>query len=140
MNLSKHLTLEQVIRSETAKRLNISNTPTEEHLNNLKTLAEAIYEAIYEFMEGKLYISSGYRGYGLNKAVNGVKTSYHCKGEALDIVSTHPTKTNKDLFEYIKNNLTFSELIWEKGNIHNPKWVHVGYDKNNLKKEILTIK
>lgn len=138
MNLSKNLTLDQVTKSNTAKKQGISNIPTDEHIANLKTLAEAIFEPVYAFMEGKIYISSGYRGYALNKAVNGSKTSYHCRGMALDLVSTHPTKTNKDLFNFIKDKLQFSELIWEKGTSLNPAWVHVGYEKNKLKKEVFT--
>ncbi len=133
--ISEHLELAELIRSESAKRLGVSNMPTEAHLANLKILAEQVFEPIRNHFRCPIYISSGYRSQALNNAIGGVKGSHHLKGMAIDIDmdGTDNGVTNKDIFEYIKNNITFTQLI----NEFDYSWVHVSYDENNLKKEIL---
>lgn len=138
--LSEHLTVADVVKSTTATVKKIKNIPTDIDLINLKNLAEHIWEPIWTFMEGYVVISSGYRSKALNEAVKGSKTSFHCKGMALDLMSTHPTKTNKDLYLFIKDHLDFTELGWEKYYKGQPVWVHIGYDINRSKeKEIFTV-
>ena len=138
MNLSKYLTLQECIKSNTASRLGISNVPSEEHLNNLKKVAEHVFEPIREHFGVKIGISSGYRSTRLNKAVKGSSTSDHCFGKALDIdADIFGGVTNKEIFDFIKNNLEFKQLIWEYGDDKNPAWVHVSYDKNNNTKTVL---
>jgi zinc D-Ala-D-Ala carboxypeptidase len=140
MKLSEHLTLAEIIRSESAKRLGISNQPTSEHLDNMKILAENIFEPIRRHFDSPIYVSSGYRSEALNKAIKGSKTSQHCKGQAMDIDMDGSDITNNDVFYYIKNNLNFQQLIAEFPVDGKLSWVHVGYDKNNLKNEILIAK
>lgn len=138
--LSEHLTVADVVRSTTATVNKIKNLPSEIELDSLKQLAEHIWEPIWVYMEGYVTISSGYRSKALNTAVKGSSTSFHCKGMALDLISTHPTKTNKDLFMYIKDHLDFTELGWEKYYKGQPVWVHIGYDSTRSKeKEIFTV-
>lgn len=132
MQLSKHLSLAEVTRSETAKRKGISNQPTPEHLENFKLLAEKVFEPIRLHFDSPIHISSGYRSAALNKAVGGSKTSQHCSGEAIDIDMDGSSKgiTNKMVFDFIKDNLEFDQLIWEMGNDSNPDWVHVSYESS----------
>lgn len=141
MNLSEHLSLKEVITSDTAKRLGISNQPTPEHLNNLKLVAEKIFEPIRNHFDKPIKVSSGYRSKELNSAIPGSSlTSQHCSGEALDLDQDDmPTGvTNKMVFEYIKNNLNFDQLIWEFGSDSNPDWVHVSYESTGKqRKQIL---
>ena len=130
MNLSKHLTLFEMTRSSTAKRKGISNQPTEQHIENMKVLAEKIFEPIRRHFNSPIYISSGYRSAALNKAIPGSsKTSQHSSGEAVDIDmdNTGSKVTNTEIFNWIKDNLKFDQLIWEFGNETNPDWVHVSY-------------
>lgn len=130
MQLSEHLTLAEVIKSNTAKRLGIDNTPTPEHLANLKLVAENIFEPIRNYFNKPIYVSSGYRSKALNSATPGSSpTSQHCKGEALDLDqdAVNIGITNKMVFDYIKANLSFDELIWEYGTNTSPDWVHVSY-------------
>lgn len=139
--ISEHLTVADVVRSTTATVKKIKNIPTEEELQHLKDLAEHVYEPVWVYMEGLMVITSGYRSKALNTAVKGSTTSFHCKGMGIDLMSTHPHKTNKDLFNFIKDNLNFTELGWEKYYKDQPVWVHVGYDKNRCtEKEIFTVK
>ena len=126
MKLSEHLELSEVIRSESAKRNGISNMPTAEHIENFKILAAKVFEPIREHFGVPIRISSGYRSAELNKCVNGSATSQHSTGEAIDIDQDQTTITNKQVFEYIKDNLAFDQLI----NEFNYAWVHVSYKAN----------
>jgi len=128
--LSQHLSLAEVTKSNTAKRLGIENLPTEKHLENLKQLAVNIFEPIRVHFGKPIYISSGYRSKELNAAVpNSSRTSQHCIGEALDLDQDgfNSIITNVMIFNYIKDNLLFDQLIWEYGTNNNPDWVHVSY-------------
>ena len=128
MQISKHLSLAEVIRSETAKRKGISNMPTPEHLENFKLLAEKVFEPIREHFGVPIHISSGYRSKELNKAIGGSLSSEHCKGRAIDIDvdGSASSLTNKQVFDFIKENLDFNQLI----NEFDYSWVHVSYNPN----------
>jgi zinc D-Ala-D-Ala carboxypeptidase len=126
MKISEHLSLSEVIRSESAKRNGISNMPTAEHIENFKILAAKVFEPIREHFGVPIRISSGYRSAELNKCVNGSATSQHSSGEAIDIDQDYTTITNKQVFEYIRDNLTFDQLI----NEFDYSWVHVSYKAN----------
>ena len=107
MKISEHLDLSELIRSESAKRNGISNMPIELHINNLKLLAENIFEPIRNNFRCPILISSGYRSKELNTKVGGSATSQHSSGEAidLDMDGTPNGVTNKMIFDFIKNNL-----------------------------------
>ena len=137
MKLSEHLDLSEVTRSDMAKRKGISNEPTPEHLENFKKLAENIFEPIRKHFNQPIFISSGYRSKELNTAIGGSLTSQHCSGEAIDIdMDGHSnTVTNKAVFDYIKSNLNFDQLIWEFGTDSNPDWVHVSYESTGRQRK-----
>lgn len=141
MLLSENLSLAEVTKSSTAKRLGIDNNPTPEHLENLKLVAKHIFQPIREHFKKPINVSSGYRSKALNDATPGSSpTSQHCTGEALDLDQDEMNTgiTNKMVFEYIKNNLNFDQLIWEFGNDQNPDWVHVSYESTGRqRKQIL---
>ncbi len=137
MQLSEHLNLAEVTRSETAKRKGISNMPTPEHLENFKNLAINIFEPIRKHFGKPIHISSGYRSKELNTAIGGSLTSQHCSGEAIDIDMDGSANgiTNKQVFDYIKQHLNFDQLIWEFGTSANPDWVHVSYKTNGKQRK-----
>jgi len=136
MIITKNLTLEELIHSDTAKAKGIDNSPTNEHLKYLIEIANNIFQPLRDGIGKPIRISSGYRSEKLNKAVGGSKTSQHNKGQALDLVATTGF-TNKDIFDYIKKHLEFDQMIWEFGNNNNPDWVHVSYNKGKNRKQIL---
>ena len=137
MKLSEHLDLSEVVRSESAKRKGISNMPTAEHIANFKVLAEKIFEPIRIHFRCPIIISSGYRSKELNAAIGGSATSQHCSGEAIDIDmdGTPNGVTNRMVFDYIKDNLVFDQLIYEFGNSENPDWVHVSYESTGKQRK-----
>jgi len=138
MQLSKHLSLAEVVRSETAKRKGISNMPTDAHIANFKLLAEKVFEPIRTHFGKPIHISSGYRSEALNKAIGGSLTSQHCSGEAIDIDMDGTAVTNAQIFNFIKDNLNFDQMIWEFGTDTNPDWVHVSYESTGKqRKQIL---
>ena len=137
MKLSKNLSLAEVVRSETAKRLDIDNTPTKEHLENLKVIAENVFQPIRDHFQCPIHVSSGYRGDELNKAIKGASTtSLHRTGQALDIDMDYTDVSNKEVFDFIKDNLEFDTLIWEFGD-ESPNWVHVSYREGKNRNQIL---
>lgn len=139
MNLSENLTLSEVIRSESAKRYQITNMPTDEHLSNLKLLATNIFQPIRDHFNVPIRISSGYRSAALNKKIGGAANSQHSTGQAIDIDMIGTEVTNADIFNFVKDNLKFDQLIWEFGNDTEPDWVHISYAKKP-RKQILKAK
>lgn len=134
MKLSAHFDLAEFTRSESAKREGLDNTPTPEHLENIKTLCEKVLEPI-RLKYGSINISSGYRGKMLNHFIGGSVSSDHCVGRAADIDmdDSGTGVTNKEIFCYIKDNLEFDQLI----NEFNYSWVHVGYRQGANRKQVL---
>jgi zinc D-Ala-D-Ala carboxypeptidase len=139
MMLSENLSVTEFSASNTAKRKGIDNTPKGVHLEAAKELAENIFQPIREHFNKPIFISSGYRSEALNKAIKGSATSQHSKGEAIDIdMDGHKGPTNAEVFNYIKENLNFDQLIWEFGSKTSPDWVHVSYKKGGpQRKQIL---
>lgn len=139
MKLSKNLDLSEVTRSESAKRNGIDNLPTPQHLENLKKLAVNIFQPIRDHFKVPIRISSGYRSEKLNRLLPGTSiTSQHCSGEAVDIDMDGTKIKNKQIFDFIKDNLEFDQLIWEFGTNENPDWVHVSYESTGKqRKQIL---
>ena len=130
--ICKYLTLGEVVRSESAKRNGISNMPTEEHLENMKALGVNVFDKIREHFGKPIGLSSGYRSEELNNAIKGSsKTSQHCKGEAFDIdADIHGGLTNSEIFDFVRKNLDFDQMIWEYGTDAQPDWVHVSFKRN----------
>ena len=137
MKLSKNLDLGELTRSESAKRAGISNTPTAEHIENMKKLATNIFQPIREHFGVPIFISSGYRSKQLNDRIGGSSTSQHSSGEAIDIDMDGSSNgvTNKEVFDFIKDNLEFDQLIWEFGTKNNPDWVHVSYESTGRQRK-----
>jgi len=134
MKLSAHFDLCEFTRSESAKREGVSNMPTPEHLENIKTLCEKVLEPIRAKF-GPINISSGYRSSDLNHFIGGSLNSDHCKGRAADIdMDGHGGEvTNKMIFDFIKDNLDVDQLI----NEFNYSWIHVGYRGKDNRNQVL---
>lgn len=129
--ISKHITYKEAIRSNTALRLNINNIPNDYEISNMVGIASNVFEPLREYVGGPIKINSMFRSEALNRAIGGSSRSQHCQGRAIDLDDTFGHKTNAEMFNYIKNNLNFDQLIWEFGDDTNPNWVHVSFVSND---------
>ncbi len=134
--ISKYMSYNEAVRSNTAARLGIDNTPTLYQLNNMIYVANEIFDKVREFVGGPLTCSSFLRVAELNKAIGSGPSSFHVHGGAIDIKNISTTVTNAQIFDYIRCNLEFSELIWEYGTELEPDWVHVAFLEGDNRKMV----
>ena len=127
MGISRHISNKESVYSRTAQRLDIDNTPTLEHKENMIKLAENVFEPLRSYANGPIKINSFYRSPELNKAIGGSSKSQHCQGQAIDLDDTFGRATNAEMYEFVKKHLDFDQMIWEFGDEENPNWVHVSY-------------
>ena len=125
MNLTEHFTLSEFVRSETADRKHIDNTPTPEVVSNLRALCRNVLEPARVSFGAPIYITSGYRCPALNAAVGGKPTSRHLRGEAADL-QVQGVKNLRKLYNAIKSHGVFDQLLYET-NRTGAKWIHVSY-------------
>ena len=127
--------MKELTKSSTADKLGIDNTPTPEASVSLSNLVTHVLDPLREMYGKPITVNSGYRCPKLNAAVGGAKTSQHMRGEAADITAGSKTE-NKKLFELIRDNLPFDQLIDES----NYSWVHVSYvSTSKNRKQILSL-
>ena len=138
MQLTNNFSLAEMVKSETALRHDMDNTPGEAEIENLKRLAEKVLQPVRDHYGKGVKVNSGFRHPEVNAKVGGSKTSDHCKGQAADIEI--PGVANADLAEWITKNLDFTQVILEfyTPGIPDSGWVHVSYNPADLKKQVLT--
>ena len=127
MSISKHISYKEGVYSRTAMRRGIKNNPNAEQMENMVAIAEEVFEPLRAWVGGPIKINSFFRSPELNKAIGGSGKSQHCHGQAIDLDDTFGRATNAEMFEFIKKNLDFDQIIWEFGDDDNPDWVHVSY-------------
>ena len=125
--ISKHISYKEATRSNTALRRGIENIPDVEVLENMKLIAEKVFEPLRKWVGGPIKINSFYRSPELNVAIGGSKKSQHCHGQAIDIDDTYGHRSNASMFKHIRYNMDYDQIIWEFGDEKNPAWVHVSY-------------
>jgi zinc D-Ala-D-Ala carboxypeptidase len=138
MQLTENFSLAEMIKSETALRHGLDNTPPAEVIDNLRTLCEQVLQPLRTAYGRGIKVNSGYRSPDVNAAVGGSRTSDHCRGQAADIEI--PGIPNYDLAKYIEQYFNFTQLILEfyTPGIPDSGWVHVSYNPADLKKQSLT--
>ena len=133
--ISKHISYKEATHSNHAEKYGLSNKPKAEHIKNMETVAEKVFEPLREWAKAPIKVNSMFRSLELNKGIGGSATSSHMTGNAIDITSMGG-KTNLEMFNYIKDNLDFDQLIWEFG--VEPQWLHVSYvNKKDNRKQVL---
>lgn len=139
--ISKHISWREATHSATAEKKEIENIPSEGDVQNMKKLAKNVFEPLREWAAEPIRVNSFYRSPDLCDAIRSSRNSQHTKGQAIDIDALGE-KTNADLFNYIKDNLDFDQLIWEHGDDENPDWVHVSYvgPRGNRKNVLRAVK
>jgi zinc D-Ala-D-Ala carboxypeptidase len=136
--LTKNFSLEEMVKSETALRHDMENKPGPDEMNNLLQLCANVLQPVRDHYQKGVKVNSGYRSPDVNAKVGGSRTSDHCRGMAADIEI--PGIANADLAKWIKENLSYTQLILEfyTPGVLDSGWVHVSYDPANLKKQDLT--
>jgi zinc D-Ala-D-Ala carboxypeptidase len=138
MQLSKNFYLSELVHSNTAVRLGIDNTPGEAEIESLRLVAQNILQPIRDHYKIPFSPSSGFRGLELNRLLKSKDSSQHVKGQAVDIEL--PGISNLDLATWIRDNLSYDQLILEFHTIGEPYsgWVHCSYVQKMARMEVLT--
>lgn len=138
MNLTANFSLAEMVKSETALRHDMDNTPGEAEIANLRVLCEKVLQPVRDHYAKGVKVNSGFRSPDVNAKVGGSRTSDHCKGQAADIEI--PGVANAELAQWITENLDFTQVILEfyTPGIPDSGWVHVSYNPADLKKQVLT--
>ena len=134
----KYFTIRELIKSTTAIKRNIDNSPSKEIERSLTALVEKVLDPLREAYGKPIIVTSGYRCPKLNAIVGSTPSSQHVKGEAADIKSVADTpEENKKLFDLIvKLKLPFDQLI----NEHNYDWVHVSYGARHRRQKLKAVR
>ena len=137
MQLSKNFNLVEMTKSQTATRKGIDNTPSAEHQGNLQSLCMHVLQPIRDHFSQVVTVSSGYRSPELCTAIGSKITSQHAKGQAADFEIFGVS--NKELADYINENLDYDQLILEYWNESDPNsgWVHCSYSESNNRRQYL---
>ena len=137
MQLTANFSLKELTASQTAERKGIDNTPSTEHQENLKLLCESVLQPVRDHFEQVVSVSSGYRSPELCTAIGSKITSQHARGEAADFEIFGVS--NKELADYINENLEYDQLILEywKESDPNSGWVHCSFSAGNNRKQYL---
>ena len=131
----KYFSLDEFTKSNEADKRGIYNIPGSREVDNIVDLINVVLEPLREAYGKPIVVNSGYRCDELNKAVGGAKNSHHRFGMAADIHGTPNNKQeNRRLFNLVRElNLPFTQLI----NEYDYSWVHISYDKDYIRKEVL---
>lgn len=125
-NLSAHFTLQELLASPTAMRLNITEQfePTPDIVHNLERLCRQVLEPLRQIVGTSIHINSGYRCPRLNRRVGGATKSQHLLGQAADMVVKG--KDVETVFQLVRaSSLPFDQVIQEFD-----QWVHVSFRDN----------
>lgn len=134
MKLTEHFTLSEFVRSDTAERNHIDNTPTQEVIDNLRALCRNVLEPARVSFGAPIYITSGYRCPSLNKAVGGKPTSQHLRGESADL-QVRGMENLRSLYNVIKSRGVFDQLLYESNGA--TKWIHVSYKQSGNRRQAI---
>ena len=137
MSLTKNFSLIELTKSQTAERKGIDNTPSPTHQDNLKSLCTSILQPVRDHFGRVVSVSSGYRSKELCTAIGSKITSQHAKGEAADFEIYGIS--NKELADYINENLDYDQLILEYWKKEDPNsgWVHCSFNTQGNRKQYL---
>jgi zinc D-Ala-D-Ala carboxypeptidase len=123
-DISNHITYDEATVSQTATRKGIKNIPNAQELARMKNVATKIFDKVRDHFDVPIKVSSFFRSKELNAAVGGSKTSQHMTGEAIDMQALGKI-TNAQIYNYIKDNCEFDQLIIEGVSKNYIAWIHV---------------
>ena len=120
----KYFELAEFIKSETATKKKIDNTPTFEIVDHLSELVSSILDPLRGAYGKPVHVSSGYRCKKLNEAVGGVNTSAHQRGDAADLQAANMADFKAFVKEWlVRNRIRFDQCLLETSG--KAEWVHI---------------
>lgn len=134
--ISEHISYDEATNSPTALRLGIRNEPNDEQLTNMMAVAEICFEPLRKWYGKPIRITSFFRHPDLNKAIGGATNSQHCNGQAMDI-TVNDRKENLKLFNWLKANALYDQVIAEDLNEDGCSWVHISFNRIVNRKQAL---
>ena len=136
MNLSRNFTLQELIKSDTAIRLDINNNPNSGQIEKLKDLCENILQPVRDHF-GRVKVTSGFRSEQLCLKIGSSINSQHAKAEAADFECLGTD--NAELADWIYSNLEFDQLILEFYTPGEPNsgWIHCSYIPHGSRAQFL---
>ena len=136
MNLSRNFTLQELIKSDTAIRLDINNNPNSGQIEKLRLLCENILQPVRDHF-GRVKVTSGFRSEQLCIKINSSVNSQHAKAEAADFECMGTD--NAELADWINKNLDYDQLILEFYIPGEPNsgWIHCSYVPEGGRKQFL---
>jgi zinc D-Ala-D-Ala carboxypeptidase len=125
VNLSDHFTLDELTFSQTAARLGLDNTPSDDVVQALKRTAHGL-EMVRAYLQAPVLVSSGYRSPLVNRAVGGAPNSQHMRGEAADFTAPGFGQPEMIMRAILRSTrpIPFDQCILEYG-----RWVHISFCK-----------
>ena len=126
--MTPHFSLDELIFSNTAIRLDIDNIPTPEALANLEILANGLEAVRAKLYSNPIKVSSGYRCLKLNRALKSRDTSYHVKGLAADFTCPRFGTVPEVMRALADSSIEFDQLILEFDS-----WIHIGFAEAGAK-------
>lgn len=137
MTTTLNFSISELIHSDTAIRNNINNMPDIKSIDNMLELIVYCLQPIRDKLKKPMIITSGFRNQQVNKLVGGVANSQHTTGQAVDFVVNGMSV--QQIIDFIKKSgIKYTQLIEE--HTKNSSWVHISYNKRNLKCETLLYK
>lgn len=132
--ISKHISWYEATKTSSK----YDNTPSEDELANMRAVAELVFEPIREHFNVPIRVNSFYRSSKVNYSIGGASKSQHVKGQAIDIDAISKI-TNADIFNYVKNNLEYDQLIAENIDDNTIGWIHISYNCEYNRKQNLVM-
>ena len=128
MQLTPHFSLNELTRSDTAKRLDIRNEPNDVQIANLHTLAEGLEQVRTKLNSNPIWVTSGFRSMDLNRVIKSKDTSYHTYGLASDFTCPGYGDVPQVMRTLANSSIEFDQLILEHGS-----WIHIAFPKGTEK-------
>ena len=131
--MATYFTLKEFIKSDTATKRGIDNTPDFEQVEHLRELVKKILDPMREAWGGPLTVTSGFRCPALNRAVGGVSNSAHLSAYAADIRPSDKRRTAKLILWAVcwlqENGIAYDQCIDEQ--VGGERWLHIAVRDNN---------
>lgn len=137
--MGRFFSIGELCRSNVADLKGIPNHPNTFQKMNMEKLIDNVLDPLRARFGKPIYVNSGFRCESLNKLIGGAKNSEHLNGCAADI-RAQDLRENRRIFEILRDGgFEFRQLIWEKGKDEYPQWVHISYNEDDNKCQILRL-